>query len=176
MSTRLRNLAIAVVASSFLGAIPAAAKNYDLVILNGRVMDPESGLDAVRSPGLVGDAEPALLFPRQEKMRVLHAERTEDVLVEIVGQRLAGDHLARGVTGVDRRDPETSHPFDEPLYFCDRHRHHWVPDGVGGWAHIHEYDLGRPNYSAPILSNQGEFEIFMNHDAHSAEYPPGSRR
>ncbi len=52
MSTRLRNLAIAVVASSFLGAIPAAAKNYDLVILNGRVMDPESGLDAVRNVGI----------------------------------------------------------------------------------------------------------------------------
>lgn len=46
MSFNLRNLAIAVVAFSFLGAIPAAAKNYDLVILNGRVMDPKSGLDA----------------------------------------------------------------------------------------------------------------------------------
>lgn len=65
---------------------------------------------------------------------------------------------------------------DEPLYFCDRHRHHWLPDGVGGWAHIHEYDLGRPNYAAPILSNQGEFEIYMNHDMHAADYPPGSRR
>ena len=65
---------------------------------------------------------------------------------------------------------------DEPLYFCDTHRHHWIPDGVGGWAHIHEYDLGRPNYAAPILSNQGEFDIYLNHSAHAADYPPGSRR
>jgi hypothetical protein len=35
-----------------LTAIPAQAKNYDLVILNGRVMDPESGLDATRNVGV----------------------------------------------------------------------------------------------------------------------------
>jgi hypothetical protein len=29
---------------------PAQAADYDLVILNGRVMDPESKLDAVRTP------------------------------------------------------------------------------------------------------------------------------
>ena len=65
---------------------------------------------------------------------------------------------------------------DEPLYFCDRHRHHWIPDGVGGWAHINEYDAGRPNYAAPILANQSEYLIWQNHDAHAANYPPGSRR
>ena len=65
---------------------------------------------------------------------------------------------------------------DEPLYFCDRHRHHWIPDGVGGWAHIHEYDAGRPNYAAPILANEGEFLIFQSHGSHAATYPPGSRR
>jgi hypothetical protein len=31
---------------------PASAQSYDLVILNGRVMDPESGLDAVRNIGI----------------------------------------------------------------------------------------------------------------------------
>ena len=30
-------------------------KTYDLVILNGRVMDPESGLDALRNVGILGD-------------------------------------------------------------------------------------------------------------------------
>lgn len=65
---------------------------------------------------------------------------------------------------------------DEPLYFCDRHRHHWIPNGVGGWAHIHEYDTGRPNYAAPILRNQGEFEIYTRYEEHSVEFPPGSRR
>ena len=33
-------------------AMPAQAKDYDLVILNGRVMDPESGLDEVRNVGV----------------------------------------------------------------------------------------------------------------------------
>jgi len=31
---------------------PALARDYDLVILNGRVMDPETGLDAVRNVGV----------------------------------------------------------------------------------------------------------------------------
>ena len=38
----------------WVGAFPAAAKGYDLVILGGRVMDPESGLDAVRNVGIEG--------------------------------------------------------------------------------------------------------------------------
>jgi N-acyl-D-glutamate deacylase len=37
---------------SGLAVFPAQAKDYDLVILNGRVMDPESGLDAVRNVGI----------------------------------------------------------------------------------------------------------------------------
>jgi N-acyl-D-glutamate deacylase len=37
---------------SGLIVIPAQAKDYDLVILNGRVMDPESGLDEVRNVGV----------------------------------------------------------------------------------------------------------------------------
>jgi len=35
-----------------LAVIPAQAQEYDLVILNGRVMDPESGLDSVRNVGI----------------------------------------------------------------------------------------------------------------------------
>jgi N-acyl-D-aspartate/D-glutamate deacylase len=37
---------------SILASVPVQAKDYDLVILNGRVMDPESGLDAVRNVGI----------------------------------------------------------------------------------------------------------------------------
>jgi len=37
-----------------LFALPAAAEEYDLVILGGRVMDPESNLDAVRNVGIKG--------------------------------------------------------------------------------------------------------------------------
>ena len=35
-------------------ALPAGAQNYDLVILNGRVMDPETGYDAVANVGVRG--------------------------------------------------------------------------------------------------------------------------
>ncbi len=36
-------------------AAPAAVETYDLVIAGGRVIDPESGLDAVRNIGIQGD-------------------------------------------------------------------------------------------------------------------------
>jgi cytosine/adenosine deaminase-related metal-dependent hydrolase len=36
-------------------SLPAVASDYTLVINNGRVMDPESGLDAIRHLGLKGD-------------------------------------------------------------------------------------------------------------------------
>jgi len=52
MSMQLRYLAIALAVSSGLAATPAQAQDYDLVILNGRVMDPESGLDAVLNVGV----------------------------------------------------------------------------------------------------------------------------
>jgi hypothetical protein len=52
MRFTLRNLAIAAIAVSSLVANSAAANEFDLVILNGRVMDPESGLDGVRNVGV----------------------------------------------------------------------------------------------------------------------------
>jgi N-acyl-D-aspartate/D-glutamate deacylase len=41
-----------VVTGSILIVTPVQAKDYDLVILNGRVMDPESGLDELRNVGI----------------------------------------------------------------------------------------------------------------------------
>ena len=34
------------------GSVPALAQQYDIVLANGRVMDPESNLDAVRNVGI----------------------------------------------------------------------------------------------------------------------------
>ena len=34
--------------------VPSVRTDYDVVILNGRVMDPESGLDAIRNVGIRG--------------------------------------------------------------------------------------------------------------------------
>ena len=52
MSSPLRILALALVICSGLGCTPAEGVDYDLVILNGRVMDPETNLDAVRNVGI----------------------------------------------------------------------------------------------------------------------------
>ena len=52
----MRRLFIACVATAFLGPSLAYAQTraYDIVIQNGRVIDPESGLDADRSVGIRG--------------------------------------------------------------------------------------------------------------------------
>lgn len=49
---RMRAWILAVLIAVFAVVLPAAAEEYDLVIVGGRVMDPESGLDAVRNVGV----------------------------------------------------------------------------------------------------------------------------
>ena len=49
--SRCLSLAFSVAATITLGA-PAWAQDYDLVILNGRVMDPESNFDGVKNVGI----------------------------------------------------------------------------------------------------------------------------
>lgn len=49
MTFKSNFLAIALI---LLISIPAGAQNYDLVILNGRVIDPETMLDAIRNVGI----------------------------------------------------------------------------------------------------------------------------
>ncbi len=59
-----------------LGAIacsPAAAPTYDLVIANGRVMDPESGLDGVRHVGISGGTIAAVSETALAGTRVIDA-------------------------------------------------------------------------------------------------------
>ncbi|MDP1571458.1 MAG: amidohydrolase family protein [Vicinamibacterales bacterium] len=48
----MKRLAIGVTLALLGGCSPIPAPTYDLVIANGRVMDPESGLDAVRHVGV----------------------------------------------------------------------------------------------------------------------------
>jgi N-acyl-D-glutamate deacylase len=59
MKFRMSHLRIASAAAGACGllaaAIPAAAEDYDLVILNGRVMDPETKYDAVANVGVKND-------------------------------------------------------------------------------------------------------------------------
>lgn len=48
---RILSITLIVIFGGF-AVFPAQAADYDLVILNGRVMDPESKLDAVRNVGV----------------------------------------------------------------------------------------------------------------------------
>ena len=47
-----RFLALALCGSALIGGL-AQAENYDVVILNGRVMDPETNFGAVRNVGIL---------------------------------------------------------------------------------------------------------------------------
>jgi N-acyl-D-aspartate/D-glutamate deacylase len=56
-----------------LGAACADIPSYDLVIANGRVLDPESGLDAVRHIGIAGDSIAAITETPLQGARVIDA-------------------------------------------------------------------------------------------------------
>ncbi len=62
-SVHLRNTAVvAALVISFLGGAPSlrSQDSYDIVILHGRVMDPDSGLDGVRNVGIRGSTIEAI--------------------------------------------------------------------------------------------------------------------
>lgn len=60
--------------SSFLIAdLPALAQTYDLVIHGGRVIDPETGLDAIRDVGIVGKTIAGISAKSLEGKRVVNA-------------------------------------------------------------------------------------------------------
>jgi N-acyl-D-aspartate/D-glutamate deacylase len=52
MSTFIKSITIGFLVIGAFMVAPAQAKDYDLVILNGRVMDPQSGLDEIRNVGI----------------------------------------------------------------------------------------------------------------------------
>src|SRR4051812_33557281 len=58
MTRRLRLILIAL--SLLLGTFACSRQSYDLVIANGRVMDPESGVDKIAHVGITGGAISAI--------------------------------------------------------------------------------------------------------------------
>src|SRR6266849_2299219 len=52
LAVTLALLSLIAAFASKLPANAAADESYDIAILNGRVMDPESGLDAIRNVGI----------------------------------------------------------------------------------------------------------------------------
>src|ERR1700722_5240029 len=52
---RLSIMAAAICCFAFASCTLAGAQTYDIVIKNGRVLDPESGLDGIRNIGIIGN-------------------------------------------------------------------------------------------------------------------------
>lgn len=105
IKTAINRLAFSIVASIII-AMPTAtvfaAKNYDLVILNGRVMDPETKLDAVRNVG-IKDGKIAKISKKK-----LKGKQTIN----------AKDHVvAPGF--IDMHDHNTAAPFGQKLALRD---------------------------------------------------------
>jgi len=67
---------ISTLMASFFTAAPATAADdaYDVVIVNGRVMDPESGLDAVRNVGLRAGKVAAISAEAMQGRRTIDAK------------------------------------------------------------------------------------------------------
>jgi dihydroorotase len=68
-------LAIATICVTFAACGDEQAAPYDLVVANGRVMDPESGLDAVRHVGIRGGKIEAVSETPLMGLRVIDASR-----------------------------------------------------------------------------------------------------
>ena len=71
--TRFHGMAGGVALLVFSACTGPAAPAYDLVIANGRVMDPESGLDAVRHIGVRGGKVEAVSESPLQGSRVIDA-------------------------------------------------------------------------------------------------------
>ncbi|MBB5518921.1 amidohydrolase family protein [Amphiplicatus metriothermophilus] len=69
-------VALGLALATLLGLFPAASaeETFDLVILNGRVIDPETGLDAVRNVGVRGDRIARITKKNISGARVIDAE------------------------------------------------------------------------------------------------------
>lgn len=63
----------ALMLAAMVFSMPTLAQNYDLVINNGRVIDPETGLDGIRSVGVSGDRIAAISDTPLEGARVIDA-------------------------------------------------------------------------------------------------------
>lgn len=72
---RLYAPVLAVLALSLVLAVPMSAQErYDVVIRNGRVMDPETGLDAIRNVGINGQTIVAISEDELDGERIINAE------------------------------------------------------------------------------------------------------
>jgi predicted amidohydrolase YtcJ len=98
IKTDVMTFSILVMALIFV-KMPLAAADYDLVIVNGRVMDPESGLDAVRNVG-VRDGKIAAIT-----RDAIKGKETINARNHVVPPGFIDGHTHEGFEGAERRLP-----------------------------------------------------------------------
>lgn len=150
------------------GLLPASAQTaFDLVINNGRVMDPESGLDAQRSIGIRNGVVQAISVTPLEGPRVIdaaglvvapgfidlhwHGTRPESHLYQAMDGVTASFELEIGVADVDRWYAERE--GREPIHYGVAVGHvpvrmkvmgddgEFLPKGPGAKADVNDEDL-----------------------------------
>lgn len=97
MTDRILGLRWSLLAATMLGLAGcggAAAGSYDIVLKGGRVMDPESGLDAVRDVGIRGDRIAA----------ISEGPLTGTVVVDVKGHVVAPGFIDLHAHGQDLSD------------------------------------------------------------------------
>jgi dihydroorotase len=117
MRASTRAVTALVMATLALGARPNIGPTYDLVILHGRVMDPESGLDAVRAVAIAGGVVRAVGGAPQGRDTIdaaglvvapgfidlhQHAQTEAAYAVEATGGTTSAFELEDGTGDVDR--------------------------------------------------------------------------
>ncbi len=116
MMVRLASIALLAIVCAC--AAPQTAPAYDLVILNGRVMDPASGLDTVRAIGISGGTIRAISTQRLQGRDTLdargmvvapgfidlhqHAQDTAGYRVEVLDGTTTALELEGGTVDIDR--------------------------------------------------------------------------
>jgi N-acyl-D-glutamate deacylase len=79
--------------------MPLVAADYDLVIVNGRVMDPKSGLDAVRNVGVRDGKIAAITREAIKGKEIINARN------HVVAPGFIDGHSHEGFEGAERRLP-----------------------------------------------------------------------
>ncbi len=133
-------------ASAAIALMPSWHADHDLVILNGRVIDPETGLDAVRHVGISGGTITALSKKELRGKRVIDAKGLvlAPGFIDPIshGQNLENDRL-QALDGVTTKLQMESGAADVAAWYGEQEGKRILNFGAGaGHSHARRHVLG----------------------------------